>query len=356
MRRIKAPERPSISRSDTTQKSMSYPNSIRLDPIRVPRPTILRKSPIFDVNDRNISTISSSRGVTQAHVTPSHGLFTFPHHLRTRRLDDIILDPVNGELVTDANQVTLTAQEECSDQLQTVQTVPRIIQRVSPPLQPTLETLVPATQMPIMNNGVSTANNKRAMNARALCSNPSLGYQRIMFIFAKYPALVIAIVALWNIEGHGKDMTKSTTEKCAFYSSLLTAAIVLVSQIILHTNHHYSYKKARIMSYLYHFVMVIAFCSAVTSTVFAVINFSDIRQRTDMDESVYANNNGSYYTNQERAVHQAILAGGSGMTILLALASFIYGGIGLNLMKRRLVDEYEKEVRLSAYENQAFQY
>ncbi|KAE9413619.1 hypothetical protein Angca_000547 [Angiostrongylus cantonensis] len=368
---VKGQDRPSISKSDITQNTMPYPNSIRLDPIRLPRPTILREPPIFDI-DHNTNTFSSSRGVIRAQVTPSHGPFTFPEHLRTRRLDDININPVNDESLTRAtssvsaidvnqvvtNQMPLEAPEERNDQVHVLQITPQIIPRESPVAQPTPETLVLPTQMPstTVKNVISVKSNQHTMKARALCSNPHLGYQRIVFLLAKYPTLVMTMVTLWNVEGHGKETPKSTTEKCAFYSALTTAAIVLVSQIILHTNHHYSFKKARIMSYLYHLVMMVAFCAAVTCVVFAVINFNDFRKMTNTSKWQYVKNTTSYYSNEERAIHQAILAGGGGMTVLLALATFIYGGIGLNLMKSRLADEYEKEARLNAYENQAFQY
>ncbi|VDM64042.1 unnamed protein product [Angiostrongylus costaricensis] len=255
---VKGLERSSISKSDITQNTMPYPNSIRLDPIRLPRPTILRESPIFDIG-HNVNTVSSSRGVIRAQVTPSYGPFTFPEHLRTRRLDDININPANDESLTRAtsfvsaidvhqvvtNQVPLESLEERNDQVHTLQITPQIIPRVSPVAQPTPET-------------------QHTMKARALCSNPHLGYQRIVFLLAKYPA--------------------------------------------------------------------------------------------DTFKWQYVKNTTSYYSNEERATHQAILAGGGGMTVLLALATFIYGGIGLNLMERRLANEYEKETRLSAYENQAFQY
>uniref|UniRef100_A0A0K0DDB3 Syndecan/Neurexin domain-containing protein n=1 Tax=Angiostrongylus cantonensis TaxID=6313 RepID=A0A0K0DDB3_ANGCA len=211
------------------------------------------------VLDHNTNTFSSSRGVIRAQVTPSHGPFTFPEHLRTRRLDDININPVNDESLTRAtssvsaidvnqvvtNQMPLEAPEERNDQVHVLQITPQIIPRESPVAQPTPET-------------------QHTMKARALCSNPHLGYQRIVFLLAKYP--------------------------------------------------------------------------------------------TNTSKWQYVKNTTSYYSNEERAIHQAILAGGGGMTVLLALATFIYGGIGLNLMKSRLADEYEKEARLNAYENQAFQY
>lgn len=194
------------------------------------------------------------------------------------------------------------------------------------------------------------------MCARALEANTFLGYQRFTFIITKYPALVLAMVALWNVTGRGKEMPKSGTEEGAFYAALVTAGIVLISQILLCGNHHYSYKKARIMSYLYHFAMLAAFCAAAACVALAAVNINRFRDITEKATTCKYQNNAPCYSNHERLIYISTLIGCGGMVVILALTTFLYGAVGQGQMKKRLAEEYKKEAHQRTYENQAFQY
>ncbi|RCN32080.1 hypothetical protein ANCCAN_22123 [Ancylostoma caninum] len=79
-----------------------------------------------------------------------------------------------------------------------------------------------------------------------MTGNPYLGYQRFVFTLNKYPALVMTMVALWNISGRGQEMAKTGTEN----------------------------------SYLYHIAMVLEFCAAAVCIVLASINFKNYRDST----------------------------------------------------------------------------
>uniref|UniRef100_W6NEH4 Protein C39H7.4 n=1 Tax=Haemonchus contortus TaxID=6289 RepID=W6NEH4_HAECO len=289
-------DRPKLNSGDVLSSKMSFPNSIRLEPIRLPRPTILREqAPVFDISSQQQDLMSYPCERFRVPYAATYSPHSFPDYLRIRQTD-------------------------------------------------------PADPVDLYDRHAQT------VRARALARNPFLGYQRIIFIMARYPALVLAMVALWNVTGRGQGMPKSSTEEIAFYAALTTAGIILASQILLHSNHHGSLKKARAMCYLYHFVMIVAFCTALVCIVFAVININTFRSKTPVSTTCKYMNYSPCYSNQERLTYLATLIGCSGAIALLAFATFLYGAIGIGMMKKRLTEEYRKDANRRTYENQAFQY
>ncbi|KAK6049701.1 hypothetical protein COOONC_12794 [Cooperia oncophora] len=367
-------DRPKVNGGSVLPKNMSFPDSIRLDPIRLPRPTILRDDPpLTDISSRqqDVSTypighFRTPYGAYAATYSPQ----SFPEHIRSRHLSPVnALDtsnqpaPVNvtysGRLVTDRVPLTEVWQPIQPDPyfsdppIRTTPPIPRITtspQQANSPVPAVTGTT--ATVTDAVQSSYQSAD-RATIRARALSRNSFLGYQRFIFLMARYPALVMAMVALWNVTGRGKGMAKTSTEEIAFYAALATAGVVLISQMLLHSNHHGSYKKARAMSFLYHFAMLVAFCTAVVSVVFAAINLNNFTsEKTPATTCKYK----PCYSNRERLTYLATLVGCGGVIVLLALATFLYGTIGINVLKKRLAEEYRKEASQRSYENNAFQY
>ncbi|KAK5972548.1 hypothetical protein GCK32_012899 [Trichostrongylus colubriformis] len=369
-------ERPIIN-GNVLPKNMSFPDSVRLDPIRLPRPTILREEPqLVDISTNQPNILAYRRDRFQDPYAVTYSPHSFPERLRVRQQAAVDqfgaysrqlpypVSPVNStyaeRLVTD--QMPLqelrpsTEQDLLGGQLiRSTAPIPRITtttQQVQYPKATTASTLtVTGTQ-----SSSSLSSDQQTIRARALSRDPYLGYQRFIFILARYPALAMAMVALWNITGRGKGMTKNSTEEVAFYAALATAGVVLISQILLHSNHHKSYKKAQVMSFVYHAVMVATCCTATVCVVFAAINLGKFKSETNLATTCKYASNAPCYSNQERLTYLATLIGCGGAIVLLALATFVFGVIGVSLMEQRLSEEYKKEASQRTYENQAFQY
>ncbi|VDL80104.1 unnamed protein product [Nippostrongylus brasiliensis] len=290
-------DRPSLNKGDILNTNMSFPDSIRMEPIRLPRATILRNTPIFDISE---------------------------------------------ERETFFEQAVRSSPP-----------IPRISPSSKPVEQPPTQAFSTVTDGVL--NGTATGSDLHTMTAKALDSNCYLGCQRFVFIVAKYPALVMAMVALWNVTGRGRGMAKSSTEEAAFYAALATAAVVLVSQILFQTNHHHCYKKARVMSILYHLSMVVAFCTAAACVVLAGVNLHSYSGESKIYTCKYQNN-APCYTTHQRLTYLATLVGCGGIIVILAVLTFIYGAVGQSVMKKRLSEEYKKEAHQQTYENHAFQY
>uniref|UniRef100_A0A7I5EBD6 MARVEL domain-containing protein n=1 Tax=Haemonchus contortus TaxID=6289 RepID=A0A7I5EBD6_HAECO len=368
--------RPKLSSGDVLSSKMSFPNSIRLEPIRLPRPTILREqAPVFDISSQQQDLMSYPCERFRVPYAATYSPHSFPDYLRIRQTDPA--DPVDlydrqltrsvsprnltylGPEVTPVQKIRPPVQEDLyfgGQPIRESPSIPRVAssgQQIQYPQSAVAGTVPTVTDIVQSSHQSSDA---QTVRARALARNPFLGYQRIIFIMARYPALVLAMVALWNVTGRGQGMPKSSTEEIAFYAALTTAGIILASQILLHSNHHGSLKKARAMCYLYHFVMIVAFCTALVCIVFAVININTFRSKTPVSTTCKYMNYSPCYSNQERLTYLATLIGCSGAIVLLAFATFLYGAIGIGMMKKRLTEEYRRDANRRTYENQAFQY
>ncbi|KJH41595.1 hypothetical protein DICVIV_12431 [Dictyocaulus viviparus] len=215
---------------------MSFPDSIRLDPIRLPRPT-LRETSIYNIsNYQYMSNLLPPKDMSIMPMALRYDPLAFPEHLRARRLGDINMSvaddkpsfhAVSSVSATDMNNMPANDWNPLSDSEARDDNSHNTSQYEESPLpQPTQQ--FQSHSMLMMS---SALNNNFVMSK-------FLGYQRFIFILTKYPALVMAMVALWYTTGRGEGMPKSTAET----------------------------------SYLYHVTMVAAFCTAVTCIVFAVIN------------------------------------------------------------------------------------
>ncbi|CAJ0603966.1 unnamed protein product [Cylicocyclus nassatus] len=176
----------------------------------------------------------------------------------------------------------------------------------------------------------------RVNDARVIISNPQLGYQRMLFIFAKYPALITAMVALWCITGRGQGMKKTKTENAAYYISLIMAIFVLISQLPASIQHHYSLKKVKILSYFCHGSMVFTSLLALLVILFASLNFTEYTGKEGKMTCKYTD---QCYTYTERVAYLGTLVGCSVVIISFAIDTFVYGGFGLSHLRRRRVVE-----------------
>ncbi|KHJ80257.1 hypothetical protein OESDEN_20071 [Oesophagostomum dentatum] len=205
------------------------------------------------------------------------------------------------------------------------------------------------------NGRVQADEEKRLVTARALAANQYLGYQRFVFTLTKYPALIMTMVALWNVAGRGQGMPKTSTENGAYYSAIVTAGMVFVTQMLFSSPHHNSYTKAKGLSYLYHLSMLLAFSGAALCIILASINFKNYQDYTQATTCKYVNN-APCYSNQERVAYLGVLVGCGSFILLLSVATIMYGGIGLGLMKKRLREEYAKLTSEGTYFNNGFEY
>ncbi|KAK6029077.1 hypothetical protein OSTOST_04818 [Ostertagia ostertagi] len=331
-------ERPAVNGGAVFPRNMSFPDSIRLEPIRLPRATILREdTPIFDISShQQMDNPTYLRDHFRAPYAATYSPHSFPDQLRSRHMGSPIENssqqsPVNvtyaGRLVTDRVPRPVARppiQQDLYLASQPIRATPPI-PRITPtpnhvPYPVATVTGTTATVTDMVPSSQST--DKQTIRARALSRNQFLGYQRLTFIMAKYPALVMAIVALWNITGRGKGMEKSSTEECL----------------------------------LYHFVMLVAFCTAAVCVVFSAINLHKFKAKKNLATTCKYKHSSGCYNNQDRLAYLATLMGCGGAIALFALVTFVYGAIGLRLMKKRLAEEYKKEAAQRTYENQAFQY
>ncbi|KAK6750967.1 hypothetical protein RB195_002752 [Necator americanus] len=396
-------ERPTITNGNVMHQSMSFPEFVLATPVRLPRAIIRDTPPIRDISTSSespiyqrhrVRTLDSSPyiGARALGVAPNAhntvGPYWFPDHLSTRRpeefpLSDIfnrqpISNQTSRKISAPANLTTLYPDQLMTDRLPMPTTspidhqesyfgenphqLPRVALHSTDPLSQRqspaqiVERGRPMQEESAVSSQRSSADDMETINARALRANPFLGYQRFMFALTKYPALVMTMIALWNITGRGDSMPKSDSEQGAFYAAFGTAGVVFASQILLSSNHYYLYKRARRMSYLYHLSMVVTFCGAVVCIVLASINFKNFRDNSKSTTECRYKNDCGCYSNQERLAYLSALAGGGIMLVVLAISTFIYGGIGLSLMKQRLAAEYAKKARERTYYNNGFQY
>ncbi|RCN42034.1 hypothetical protein ANCCAN_12025 [Ancylostoma caninum] len=382
-------DRPTVTNGKIMQQSMSFPDLATMQPFRLPRPHVRADSPIYDIsshsdtspNTRNRVLKPDSSPYTRSRTLPrvslNNGPYMFPEHLRTRRPEAIPLpDMFNQQALPEyrhrQNRQVMDGTVTRADQLAT--------DRMQPPVVPLVEDrqayfgenpqhrqayFVENPQqsvrqerqnLPVQKtNGILAAEDDNvSIKTRAMTGNPYLGYQRFVFTLNKYPALVMTMVALWNISGRGQEMAKTGTENGAYYTALVTAVIVFISHMLLITSSHNSYNRAKAMSYLYHIAMVLEFCAAAVCIVLASINFKNYRDSTSTSGCKYKTN-APCYSNQERVAYLGTLVGCGVMIVLFAICTFVYGGLGLNLMKQRLAEEKTRG-RERAYNNQGFQY
>ncbi|KIH68296.1 hypothetical protein ANCDUO_01370 [Ancylostoma duodenale] len=313
-------DRPTVTRGNVMHQSMSFPDLATMKPIRLPRPHVRKESPIYDISthsdtvsirrNRALNPNSSlyARSRTLPRVLPKNGPYMFPEHLRTRRLESIPLPDMfnqqsipeyrnwqNGELMdgtfTRADQLaTDRMQPPAVPQAEDRQYRAALYFGENPQLSQKLE----RPNLPIVETNVRPAaeDDKLSIRARAMAGNPYLGYQRFVFTLNKYPALVMTMVALWNISGRGQEMAKTGTES----------------------------------SYLYHIAMVLEFCAAAVCIVLASINFKNYQGDTSATACKYKSN-APCYSNQERVAYLAALVGCGLMIVLLAISAFVYGGL-----------------------------
>ncbi|VDK54068.1 unnamed protein product [Cylicostephanus goldi] len=149
----------------------------------------------------------------------------------------------------------------------------------------------------------------------------------MLFIFAKYPALITAMVALWCITGRGQDMKKTKTENAAYYISLIMAFVVLLSQLPASIQHHYSLKRVKMLSYFCHGSMVFTSLLALLVILFASLNFKEYTGKGNetTKECKYTE---QCYTYSERVAYLGTLVGCSVVIISFAIDTFVYGGFG----------------------------
>ncbi|KAL6737623.1 hypothetical protein Aduo_011250 [Ancylostoma duodenale] len=375
-------DRPTVTRGNVMHQSMSFPDLATMKPIRLPRPHVRKESPIYDISthsdtvsirrNRALNPNSSlyARSRTLPRVLPKNGPYMFPEHLRTRRLESIPLpDMFNQQSIPEyrnwQNRELMDGTFTRADQLATDRMQPPAVPQAEDRQyraalyfgeNPQLSQKLERPNLPIVETNVRPAaeDDKLSIRARAMAGNPYLGYQRFVFTLNKYPALVMTMVALWNISGRGQEMAKTGTESGAYYTAIVTAVIVFISHMLLITSSHNSYNRAKAMSYLYHIAMVLEFCAAAVCIVLASINFKNYRGDTSASVCKYKSN-APCYSNQERVAYLAALVGCGLMIVLLAISAFVYGGLGLNLMKQRLAEE-KNRARERAYNNHGFQY
>ncbi|CAJ0603967.1 unnamed protein product [Cylicocyclus nassatus] len=373
-------ERPPVTDGNVLSRTMSFPDIVMMTPVHVPRTNLKRQSSVRDID--HAGTVYYARRplprYTGARTLPRMeydvGPYAFPENLATRRAEDTT---VFGMMPRTNYRIPRSAIAEAIGNGQyTIEKIPvrsdgtplpdattaylndtiRQTQRIAPYTRQTTLAAPLAQEMKALSAEQQADEElSKKMQARALAANPHLGYQRVLFTLTKYPALIMTMIALWNITGRGQGMPKTDSENGAYYTSLITAGIVLFSQLILSFHHHNSYKTAKALSYMYHMSMVLAFCAAVIVIVLASVNFKNY-QNNETPTTCKYQNNAPCYTNGERTAYLAVLVGCSSLIILFAIDTFFYGASGLSRMKKRLRDEYAKVRRESTYLNSGFQY
>ncbi|PAV68518.1 hypothetical protein WR25_02971 isoform F [Diploscapter pachys] len=86
---------------------------------------------------------------------------------------------------------------------------------------------------------------KARLEREALFANYSLSFQRILFYFTRYPAIVMIFVASWVLWGRGLGEGKPQNETVAYSVGFATGITAILANVVLTLNHHYKYKKAR---------------------------------------------------------------------------------------------------------------
>ncbi|CAD6192826.1 unnamed protein product [Caenorhabditis auriculariae] len=196
------------------------------------------------------------------------------------------------------------------------------------------------------------AESLRDVDRVALFENSSLAYQRVAFLFCRYPALALCMVSMWMMWGRGLGLnSKDSRENVSYIVAFASGAFILACNVFHSHSHHNSYKFAKIMANLYHFFGLVSLCAAATALVFAAIAVRDVSGITTVDKCRWNDpkytgyDGGVCFTPSQRVVFLSVIIGAASWVVLLAIIAFFYGVIGQSLMKKKRRDEFNRFAR-----------
>ncbi|PAV68516.1 hypothetical protein WR25_02971 isoform D [Diploscapter pachys] len=203
---------------------------------------------------------------------------------------------------------------------------------------------------------------KARLEREALFANYSLSFQRILFYFTRYPAIVMIFVASWVLWGRGLGEGKPQNETVAYSVGFATGITAILANVVLTLNHHYKYKKARYLSNLYHIAAVLSFCGATVSLIFSAIVFSTVKNIKIFPACRFSKYNdlsdhqAVCLNTTDRRNYLGVLIGVCSLMIIITFFQMLYGVIGQSQMRAKLRRARNRATQQQGHQNQAFHY
>lgn len=204
--------------------------------------------------------------------------------------------------------------------------------------------------------------NEAAIYRKALFENPLLGFQRLFFVFCKYPALVLSFVPTWTLWGSGMFQKRIGNEESSCIVSLCTGGFFLAAIVLFSADHNHSYTAAKFQSNLRHMCSVIGGAIAVVTAILSASTIHPLRKFSDdhphwndtIDNGPYFNSTTQYalpFSPTQRIAHQSVILGCSICILLLVFSALTTGLLGVFAMDKKLEKERTRARNTTAYDN-----